>query len=329
MTSKPVDICVLCNSPGELTPEHIFPEAIGGSLTIPICRDCNVYLGANVDVHLTDHQLVKMKRITYKIRGKKGALPNPLPGTITAESGRKARFEVSKKTGEPVGFRTLTSYRDLGNDLVEFYCDERESEDAFYEMVRKFCENREMEPPSREKLFAGIQKSKNPETANYEWAISLTEIRLAIFKIALELGVWLLGPTYMEDPIAKLLKALVFGKMQENEIDRLSFVQPLVITVGPKSKLSKSDVNWDFLWSGEERLHLAILHSTEQGVVCFIRVFDDLYASLYISKDTWEFASPTCIVLDSVNRTHDVFRGLHELTMSFLKHLSDTSKNSE
>jgi hypothetical protein len=75
-------MCIFCAS-GENIPtvEHVFPEAVGGALTIrSVCKPCNDRLGSDVDVHLTDDPLVRMICLGLRIPGKDGSVRSPLHG---------------------------------------------------------------------------------------------------------------------------------------------------------------------------------------------------------------------------------------------------------
>ncbi len=55
--------CIFCLEERAPSDEHVFPEAIGGTLKIDrVCKSCNGRLGSDVDVLLTDHGLILMKR---------------------------------------------------------------------------------------------------------------------------------------------------------------------------------------------------------------------------------------------------------------------------
>ena len=55
--------CFFCLKEKEPSLEHVFPEAIGGTLTTDrLCRVCNSTLGSEVDVRLTDHPAILVKR---------------------------------------------------------------------------------------------------------------------------------------------------------------------------------------------------------------------------------------------------------------------------
>ncbi len=65
----------------------MFSLKLWGTFTIrSVCKTCNDRLGHNVDVTVTDHTLVAMKRMQYGIAGKTGKIPNPLASGTLAEN---------------------------------------------------------------------------------------------------------------------------------------------------------------------------------------------------------------------------------------------------
>ena len=82
----------------EFSVEHVFPDAIGGTLIINnVCKCCNDYLGREVDCKLTDHFLTKLARYTYKIPNKQGEIPNPFGLGRKKAHKKKLIFVLIKK----------------------------------------------------------------------------------------------------------------------------------------------------------------------------------------------------------------------------------------
>lgn len=79
--------CILClQSDVVLTDEHIFPEAAGGRIKRPIlCKPCNSRLGQYVDAAYVKQKLVELARVTYRIAGKTGQIPQPFSDTHIVE----------------------------------------------------------------------------------------------------------------------------------------------------------------------------------------------------------------------------------------------------
>ncbi|HUE94003.1 HNH endonuclease [Pseudomonas sp.] len=79
--------CILCLKPAEpLTEEHIFPEAAGGNIAKYIlCKPCNDKLGHWVDAPYVDQKHIQLARVTYKIPGKRGNIPQPFSDTYSID----------------------------------------------------------------------------------------------------------------------------------------------------------------------------------------------------------------------------------------------------
>jgi hypothetical protein len=70
--------CIYCGSGKEMSREDVIPYALGGRYASSdiICKDCNSYLGANVDCHITDWQLSLIARGCFGLAGHGGAIPS-------------------------------------------------------------------------------------------------------------------------------------------------------------------------------------------------------------------------------------------------------------
>lgn len=79
--------CILClESTEPLTEEHIFPEAAGGNITKYIlCKPCNDKLGRWVDAPYVSQKHIQLARVTYKVPGKTGSIPQPFSDTYSTE----------------------------------------------------------------------------------------------------------------------------------------------------------------------------------------------------------------------------------------------------
>lgn len=78
--------CIFCLEEKPLTIEHVFPESIGGKLTIPyVCKDCNSKLGTAVDGKFQKLLCIELMRQIYNLTGKKGHCPNVFSGDWTVD----------------------------------------------------------------------------------------------------------------------------------------------------------------------------------------------------------------------------------------------------
>ncbi|MGZ3850547.1 MAG: HNH endonuclease [Flavisolibacter sp.] len=93
-------ICIICRKVKmEFSDEHVIPDSIKGFYHIySVCKDCNSNLGLNVDSKLVNHKLMEFVRHQQKIRGKKGALPNPFAGdaVLSSHTQQKVRIEMDE-----------------------------------------------------------------------------------------------------------------------------------------------------------------------------------------------------------------------------------------
>ena len=77
--------CIICRKEiGQdiLSDEHVIPDSIGGYYHIyNVCKECNSYLGSEIDSKLVNHYLALFMRYSEGIKGKTGKIPNPFDGT--------------------------------------------------------------------------------------------------------------------------------------------------------------------------------------------------------------------------------------------------------
>jgi HNH endonuclease len=99
-------ICIFCLKEKGPSKEHVFPEGIGGSLTIDrVCKDCNDELGAKVDAPLVNHPFTAMARSQLGITGKRDDAPDLFAevfgvGNLASDPDQKVRAYVSPETGK-------------------------------------------------------------------------------------------------------------------------------------------------------------------------------------------------------------------------------------
>ena len=67
--------CIICQQEkekSEFSDEHLFPDSIGGRLVLKdaVCIDCNSRYGHGADSDLVNHELIKLIRLAYQIKGR-------------------------------------------------------------------------------------------------------------------------------------------------------------------------------------------------------------------------------------------------------------------
>lgn len=98
--------CIFCLMEQPSSVEHVFPEAIGGTLTINrVCKGCNDRLGNEVDVRLTDHPLILLRRSQLGMRDATGKEINPWAkvfgiGTMASDPTQRIQIVPDASTGQ-------------------------------------------------------------------------------------------------------------------------------------------------------------------------------------------------------------------------------------
>lgn len=220
-TTHPVR-CIFCkttNPAGGFTAEHVFPGAVGGTLVIySVCKSCNDVLGHSVDVKITDHALIAMKRMQLGLAGKTGKVPNPLKaGTLASDPEQKLLFRTdpTKPGGtdiylQPLLKRTMTGPKE-GQITVRI--DARDA-DRLGDMVNTSLRRAGARLLSTEEIDALKREVVQTDTpvVNVPFAIDLSRYRQGLMKIVYELACQWLGDDYVNDPMATLLRDFIFDK---------------------------------------------------------------------------------------------------------------------
>jgi hypothetical protein len=213
-------VCIFCLSviaDDRRSVEHVFPEAIGGSLTTNcVCKPCNDQLGSRVDVALTDHVLVQLVRRRLGLTGKSGRLPDPLGrGYIREDPGSKVMFRPAPPGFEPGKIYSVPSVSvttdETGATVLRVRLD---AEDAprFEEIVHKALTRRGLPPLTqlqRDSMKLTKTRTDNP-VVTVPSSLDLSSYRRALMKIVYEISCLWLGPSYASDPTADLMRKFIW-----------------------------------------------------------------------------------------------------------------------
>ncbi|GAH55771.1 unnamed protein product [marine sediment metagenome] len=98
-------LCIICKEDKNIeenTIEHVFPEAIGGTLTIfNVCKTCNSWLGSDVDSYLTNNFFFQAECQNLKLALKNGKIPNILKkGSLETDQDRPVYY-IMDEEGNP------------------------------------------------------------------------------------------------------------------------------------------------------------------------------------------------------------------------------------
>ena len=179
--------------------EHVFPDAIGGSLTLAdMCKSCNNHLGDSADVHLTDHVLIKFDRQRFNLAGKGGAVPNPFErGTLHEADGE------SNVRWEP-GYLYRSPSKFVVDGRHELRLDPRDASKA--DEIRQKVTSRGRSATTLDvKVVSAVGTVAN-STASFPLETSMESCTRALVKIAYEVGTVVLGDRYLDCPAAQMVR---------------------------------------------------------------------------------------------------------------------------
>ncbi|ADI00993.1 HNH endonuclease [Syntrophothermus lipocalidus] len=208
--------CIIClkDLPDEVaSQEHIFPEALGGTLVIhEVCRACNSRLGRFVDDPLVNNWLMQAKRMMLRLPGKSGRVPNPLEkGVLANEPGVKVRYEFDAD-GKPQRLYVIPQVKKVtveGKERVHIILDKSE-EDRLPEILEKIAARHAKVGNGYTPVQIGRREviTEHP-LIEQKICFNLWDWQRGILKIAYELAYKELGPRYLADPAAAKIRALL------------------------------------------------------------------------------------------------------------------------
>jgi HNH endonuclease len=280
-------ICILClQTKVDFPPEHVFPEAIGGALEIDrVCSDCNHWLGSNVDAHLTDHWLVRLRRRELNLKGKKGALPRlRLIGDVDELPGVKVILEYD--ADDQLSLRTqprvlIAPRSDGASDKQVILHDAELGELAT--VVNKIRERSGQEPLSADRIAASYptQSLRQPKVT-FTPEIDIHDYRRAVVKIVYELAHRWLGEEYLDDPVAGTLRDVIKNSGFSPEDFEKSDLRAQIL------------IGTDLLpaFPIDARVsHLAYTQRVDSSIVVCVQLFEVFQACVVISNDSLRYAA--------------------------------------
>lgn len=298
-------ICIICGEEKEGTLEHIFPLAIGGTLTANfVCKQHNSEMGELADALLTDHPLILAKRFLLNIKGR-GGIPNPIPkkvGTVSLKDFPKLPVHLINEKGRKsvrVG-QTKTETEFADGILHTFWSDEGDL-NKLTNMVNNWAHKKELNKIyTLEEIKKGIQDKLELEgdalrsylTINLkESSISNFLYKKGILKIAYELGCYWLGTNYMEDPTAKIIRK---SFMSQNDKFNMNGIEGEVLIKGYQESIFEEDY--------EDKYHIGLIVVLDNKIYCCIRIFDIFEAKFVISSQANLYDVPNkFVMIDSVS----------------------------
>ena len=193
--------CVICAETvdgASRSAEHVFPEAIGGTLRYhDLCKACNDTLGSSADVALTDHFAILGFRKKFGLTGKTGKVPVPFAkGGVLVERGVRTSFTwdgeyMHRKTTEwPTanGRELVVDPRDAKNiPRIEAALRERGRSDTTVRVA--------------DEVMRGV--------ITLPYKVETRSCEPCLVKIVYELACRLLGPAFLDEPFAQKARAFL------------------------------------------------------------------------------------------------------------------------
>jgi hypothetical protein len=297
-------LCIFCLKEKPSSEEHVFPEAIGGTLIINrVCEGCNNNLGTQVDAPLVDHPLVILARSQFGIVGKRGHIPDAFSkvfgiGTLSTDPQQRIFVSMPPESGKPevkiLYKRTVTTLED-GTQKIQVVVD-REDIPKIGTILQRERSRAGMQPLGQNDLEAEVDRIvgscqgtiERPEVL-YNFAIDLVAYKRGIVKIAYELAWYWLGDRFLEDPGAAKLRAAISQPVSVSEETDSHGVPGSTMLGGDSGPFSQ-------LWKDTPNVHIGLaMRHNGSAITVAIRIFSAVSGVINVSNDASrypEFGSP-------------------------------------
>jgi hypothetical protein len=299
--------CIVClkdMSPTEITKEHVFPEAIGGRLTIKtVCKACNSVLGSKVDSLLTDHWLILGQRQQFKLVGKSGKIKNTIERGVLVKDPSHLIVCINNVEGEAHEFYSIPfierNEQEDGSNLVSIRIDKTDAL-KLPEIVNKIL-TRAGQLPLTEKQ---IKQSQESVSISDNWmktsvSIDLYQYHRAIVKIVYELACHWLGDCYLDDPGAEKLRNSMLDEGPHQDWLKKYPIHGSIDFVDRVPKLP--------CWQDETKSHIGFMSTDGDTISMYVRIFEIFEGVVQVSDNASKFGTITDMFV-SVNPTTGVVR---------------------
>jgi hypothetical protein len=293
-----VVLCIFCSKERPPSLEHVFPLAIGGTLTTNrVCGRCNSILGTRVDAALNNFLPIRLRRAKLGLAGHGGEPPSQfeiLVGEqkLIGRAANRVRTTLNRITGK-LDIRQLYHATDVvlpnGRLARQITLDERDK-GQIPKIIQRVRKRHGLPPLSKEALSVEAERFtvtavENPlmqVTIN----VSFAYLRHAMMKIAYELAFLWLGESYLDDPLAMELRQAICK-------EDLASTDGLAGYVGEVEPCSAFN-----FWTPHEAHHLAFASVAGNTIVIAVRVFDVYAAVIVVSREASRYV---CSHADSSN----------------------------
>jgi HNH endonuclease len=295
--------CIFClveKEEGDFNEEHVFPQAIGGSLVIrTVCTTCNSELGSAIDAALIDHVAIQTRRSLLNIQGNSRKVPDPLAqGMLVKAPHLKVRDIVTPRPGP---LRVVPDVRRKAgpdsSERVQITMDARD-EAGLIAAANKILVRSGLEAKTPEELRPHIRRESDPTPeVVVPVAVDLADYKPALVKIAYELTSTWLGDTYLADPAAVEIRRV------------LRSPNPLEVVLAPAcfGRIGPRDQGALPEDGAEPNQHLALITPGQGRITALIHVFDIFEGVIVMSENSERYPSfaGRVVVIDPVAGTRE------------------------
>ena len=276
--------CILCCEEKPVTKfsdEHVFPDAIGGKLILKntVCTDCNSQYGHGVDSDLVNHELIKLARLAYQIKGKSGKVPNPLEnGDVVGKESHKVKFKIADDgNSESLYIIPKIEKQTIDNGLLISGHIDASDADKLKEIIRSICKRQGMVVSEEE-----LKKIRNPEVIRsrpeirVQMTFDLIKYKKGILKIAYELAYYWLGEKYIGDPVATKIREVLKDQRSMSQWEGVYDLKGKIDFIVERSKIP--------FWDDKPASHIAFLIQSHGVLTIYVRIFKAFEGFIEISK---------------------------------------------
>ena len=280
--------CIFCLKNKRSSLEHIFPDSLGGILTTKdVCKECNDYMGRIIDSPLINNFLMDLIRLTYKLEGKGGKVPNPFAkGQLEDDFPGEVHYKMNGK-GEPQKLYAVPKKLvESSNEKTEVKISVDVSDKAkLVKMVNGELLKHGKRPMTAEEVFALSTTKLTPQPKiSMKKEMNLYGYQKAILKIIYEVTYHFLGKKYLDDPIALKIRDVL--KDKSKGIKKVNLIGKIKIT-------SEEDIEKDQLsscrWMANKESITAALINTGNQIYCYVNLFCTFEGGFIVSKIPEEY----------------------------------------
>ncbi|WP_203341317.1 HNH endonuclease [Planococcus beijingensis] len=274
--------CIICKEikeQEEFNEEHVFPDSIGGTLTqYNVCIICNSRLGHDVDTHLVNHFLVKIKRMIYRIPGKSGEIPNIFKkGYLKGDMEQEMRLEFdSVGNSKGVYMQPEKQFNVLadGSGNLHYRVDLKDKARLPGMVNKTLKRNGFPVMESAEILRRAVETREPAPEMIIEASADLIEYKRAILKIAYELSHYWIGENYFNDPNGEIIRKILIAK---------NFTDAKINKIGSINEGISLDLYKRLKQGGD--FHMAVLIKDGNKIYCEIQIFDCMEGTIIVSNN--------------------------------------------